>query len=151
MDGVLGDLIGPILDNAAVGLFINLCGLFFIVFSVALIFWTYRDAARRGGMPWFWALVVLIFNLAGWAIYLVVRPPELAEDARERELEIKAREVEIDRAGSLCPACHRPVEKDFLICPSCMKTLRAECANCKRALKLDWTVCPYCKTEQRPL
>lgn len=148
MNGVLGELLGPILDNPVVGLISNLCGLFFLVFTVALIFWTYRDAVRRGAMPWFWALVVLIFNLAGWAIYMVVRPPELAEDALERELEIKAREVEIDRAGSLCPACHKPIEKDFLICPSCMKKLRAECSNCKRALKLDWTVCPYCRTEQ---
>ncbi len=148
MEEVFGEILQPILDNAAVRMVSNLCLLFFAVFSVALIFWTWRDAARRGAMPWFWALVVLIFNVFGWAIYMVVRPPEYAEDARERELEIRARETELLREGQTCPACFKPVDDDYLICPSCMKKLRKECTNCNRALKLDWQVCPYCKTKQ---
>ncbi|MBN1193470.1 MAG: zinc ribbon domain-containing protein [Coriobacteriia bacterium] len=148
MDGVFDGLLDPILNHPAVSLATNLCALFFVVFSAALIFWTWRDARRRGAMPWFWALVVLLFNILGWMIYMVVRPPEYTEDARERELEIKAREVELVRGAATCPACFKPVEPDFLICPSCMKKLRKECVSCGRALKLDWLVCPYCKTKQ---
>lgn len=148
MDDMFGELLEPILTHPAVALTKNLCLLFFVVFSVALIFWTWRDAERRGAMPWFWALVVLLFNVFGWVIYMVVRPPEYADDARERELEILAREAELAREAATCPACFKPVEPDFLICPSCMKKLRKECTNCNRALKLDWQVCPYCKTKQ---
>lgn len=148
MDELFGELLDPILNNAAVKLTGNLCLLFFVVFSVALIFWTWRDAERRGAMPWFWGLVVLLFNVFGWMIYMIVRPPESADDAHERDLEIRAREAEILRDGQTCPACFKPVEKDFLICPSCMKKLRKECISCDRPLKLDWAVCPYCKTKQ---
>ena len=148
MDDLFGEILDPILNSPAVSLATNLCLLFFVVFSVALIFWTWRDAERRSAMSWFWALVVLLFNVFGWMIYMVVRPPEYAEDARERELEIRSREAELAREAATCPACFKPVEPDFLICPSCMKKLRKECVNCNRALRLDWQVCPYCKTKQ---
>ncbi|MCE5203155.1 MAG: zinc ribbon domain-containing protein [Coriobacteriales bacterium] len=148
MDSVVSELLGPILNNPVVKLSQRLCWLFFAVFTVALVFWTWRDANRRGAMPWFWALVVVLFNVAGWAIYMVVRPPESLEDARERELEIRAREAELAREDPVCPACLKPVDNDFLICPSCMKKLKKECISCGRPLKLDWSVCPYCKTKQ---
>lgn len=148
MGDLFGEVLGPILNNPLVELVRSLCVLFLVVFWAALVFWTWRDAQRRGAMPWFWALAGIMFPLAGWAIYMVVRPPEYADDARERELEIRAREVELLREGQTCPSCQKPIEPDFLICPSCMKKLRKECIECKRALKLDWAVCPYCKTKQ---
>lgn len=144
----MGELLDPILKSAEFVLARNLCVLFFVVLDVALIFWTYRDANRRGAMGWFWALAVAMFPLAGWLIYLVVRPPEFADDARERELEIRAKEISLVRDYESCPACYKPVEKDFLICPSCMKKLKKPCTECGRALKLNWGVCPYCKTKQ---
>ena len=110
----MGDLFSPIVTHPLFILVRNLCMLFFVVLSVALIFWTWRDAERRGAMPWFWALVVLLFTFFGWMIYMVVRPPEFADDARERELEIRAKEAALARDDASCPACFRPVEPDFL-------------------------------------
>ena len=144
----MGDLITPIITHPLFKLGQNLCVLFFIVLTVALVFWTYRDAEHRGAMGWFWALVVLIFNVFGWLIYLVVRPPEYEEDVRERELEIRAKELSLERDLESCPACFKPVERDFLICPYCMKKLRKSCIECERPLQLKWNVCPYCKTKQ---
>lgn len=145
---MFNELLQPILDHPLVQLSQRLCWLFFVIFSLALVFWTWRDAERRGAMSWFWALVVLLFNVPGWIVYMVVRPPESLADARERELEIRAREAELQRRFPSCPACLKPVEDDYLICPSCMKKLKKECISCGKALKLDWTVCPYCKTKQ---
>lgn len=145
---MVSELLRPVLDNPLVQLSQRLCWLFFIIFTLALVFWTWRDAERRGAMAWFWALVVLLFNIPGWIVYMVVRPPESLADARERELEIRAREAELQRRFPVCPACMKPVEEDYLICPSCMKKLKKECIGCGRPLKLDWTVCPYCKTKQ---
>lgn len=144
----MGDLLGPITSSPLFALTRQLCILFFVVLEVALIFWTYRDAESRGAMGWFWALVVLIFNVFGWIIYLVVRPPEHAADARERDLEIRAKEITLARDLESCPACYKPVERDFLICPYCMKKLKKPCVECEKALKLNWNVCPYCKTKQ---
>ncbi|MBS3956787.1 MAG: zinc ribbon domain-containing protein [Clostridiales bacterium] len=138
----------PITASAEFVLVRQLCTLFFVVLHIALVFWTYRDAERRGAMGWFWALAALIFPFAGWVVYLVVRPPEFAEDALERDLEIRAKEMQLQRDFESCPSCHKPVDNDFLICPSCMKKLRKPCIECERALKLNWSVCPYCRTKQ---
>jgi RNA polymerase subunit RPABC4/transcription elongation factor Spt4 len=144
----MGELLAPITTSPLFTLARQLCVLFGIVLTIALIFWTYRDAERRGAMGWFWGIVVLIFNVFGWLIYLVVRPPELEVDARERDLEIRAKELSLQRDLESCPACYKPVESDFLICPYCMKKLKKQCTACDRALKLNWNVCPYCRTKQ---
>jgi hypothetical protein len=144
----MGELITPIITHPLFILVRNLCTLFFIVLHIALVFWTYRDAARRGAMAWLWAVAALLFPIAGWIVYLVVRPPEFVDDARERDLEIRAKEVALARDYESCPACHRPVEREFLLCPYCMKKLRKPCIACGKALKLSWGVCPYCKTKQ---
>ena len=147
-----GDVLNPILSNPAFVLVRNLSALFAVVLYLAIAFWVYRDAERRGAMGWFWALVALIFfplfPYPGWIIYLVVRPAETVDDAHERDLEIRAKEAALSRDYEECPACFKPVEKDFLICPSCMKKLRKPCIECGRALRLPWTVCPFCKTKQ---
>lgn len=147
----MGDIFAPLLKEYGpiIQLTSQLCTLFFVVFDIALVFWTYRDANKRGAMGWFWALAALLFPIAGWIIYLVVRPPEYAEDARERDLEIRAKEIALSRDYETCPACFKPVDHDFLICPSCMKKLKNPCVECGKALKLNWGVCPYCKTKQQ--
>ena len=98
-------------------------------------------------MGWFWALTVFVFSVFGWAIYMVIRPPEYKADARERDLEIRAKEVALQRDLETCPACYKPVEKEFLICPYCMKKLRKPCVECGQALKLNWNVCPIKRSE----
>lgn len=148
MTEMLAGLLEPIITNRWVILGKDLCILFIAILWLATVFWTYRDAARRGALPWFWALVGVLFPFVGWTIYMVVRPPEVIDDARERDLEIRAREAEIQRHGQMCPACDAPIDPDFLICPSCMMTLRKECVSCGKALQLDWSVCPYCRTKQ---
>lgn len=39
------------------------------IVSLALAFWTYRDASERGANAIVWALVVFIFGLIGLVIY----------------------------------------------------------------------------------
>lgn len=144
----MGDLLAPVLESPQFELVSRLCILFSVVFWLALVFWTWRDANRRGAMGWFWGLAALVFPVAGWVIYLVVRPPEFLDDVHERDLEIRAKEITLSRDLETCPACYKPVERDFLICPYCMKKLRKSCTECGKALKLTWGVCPYCKTKQ---
>ena len=77
---MFNDLLGPIFSNPAFILARNLSGLFAVVLYGAIVFWTYRDAERRGAMGWFWALVTLIFfpffPYPGLIIYLIARPAE---------------------------------------------------------------------------
>lgn len=125
---------------------VSVSKVFFVILWLSLAFWTYRDAKRRGGMAGYWAIVVLIFFVFGYFIYLIVRPPEYAEEVKERDLEIKAKEAVISQADLVCPACLKQIERDFLICPYCLKKLKKSCPACEHALKLNWTICPYCQS-----
>lgn len=127
-------------------LMVRLFVLFLIILWLSLVYWTYRDAQRRGAMGVYWAVIVLLFNLFGWLVYLIVRPAEYVMDVKERELEIKEREILLNRSDLLCPSCRKPNDKDFLVCPYCLKKLRNTCPKCGRAVNLDWRMCPYCKT-----
>lgn len=126
-------------------LFTRMFSLFVIVIWMSLIYWTYRDAKRRGALSVYWAAVVLFFNIFGWFVYLIVRPPEYLDDVKERELEIRSQEAALDKSDLVCSSCFKPIEPDFLICPYCLKKLKESCPRCGRALRISWTVCPYCK------
>jgi RNA polymerase subunit RPABC4/transcription elongation factor Spt4 len=126
-------------------LIVNLLYLFAFVLYLSLAKWTYSDATRRGAMAFYWTIVTLLFPIAGWLVYLIVRPPEFLDDARERELEIKAKEALLNNGGGICPACYKPIEKDFLICPYCKVKLKKQCPSCSRPLQNNWAICPYCQ------
>lgn len=132
--------------SASFRLFVRLIILFSIVVWLSLVFWTYRDAQRRGALGFYWAVVVLIFNIFGWLVYLIIRPPEYIMDIKERELEIKEKRILLNRPDLFCPGCNKPVGKDFLVCPYCLKKLRNTCPKCDRPVNMDWRICPYCRT-----
>jgi hypothetical protein len=136
------------IDNAGVSLIVNLLILFVVVIWLALVYWTYADARRRMTDPMLvgCATAASLFPFVGTLVYLIVRPPEFLEDVRERELEMQAAEARLHAAGfQLCPYCDAEVERDFLVCPNCMRKLKDPCANCARPLEPAWRVCPYCE------
>jgi hypothetical protein len=75
---------------------------FVVLLWLALVYWTYQDARRRidspGPVAACVALSVLIPFL-GTVIYLIVRPPEYLDEARERELELLALEQRLGELG----------------------------------------------------
>jgi hypothetical protein len=138
------------IESSGLTLVIDLLILFVAVLYLSLIYWTYTDARRRIADPMLvgCATAASLFPFVGTIIYLVLRPPEYLEDARERELEtqaIEARLEELDR--DLCPYCDYRIERDFVSCPACLRKLKERCAGCQRPLERDWAICPYCETE----
>jgi hypothetical protein len=75
---------------------------FVVLLWFALVYWTRQDARRRiespGAVAACVALSVLIPFL-GTVIYLIVRPPEYLDEARERELELLALEQRLGELG----------------------------------------------------
>ena len=123
--------------------------LLFIILWIALVYWTFTDAGRRGAMSIFWGIVAVIFPYLGTLIYLIVRPPEYLAESRERELELAVLERELRNNIHLCPNCRNLVEKDYIICPVCNWELKRPCVNCERPMNMEWETCPYCGTDQR--
>jgi hypothetical protein len=138
------------IESSGLTLVIDLLILFVVVLYLSLIYWTYTDARRRITDPMLvgCATAASLFPFVGTIIYLVLRPPEYLEDARERELEtqaIEARLEDLDRG--LCPYCDYKIEREFVVCPACLRKLKERCAGCQRPLERDWAICPYCETE----
>jgi predicted amidophosphoribosyltransferase len=75
------------------------------------------------------------------------RPPEYLEDARERQLEIKAMEERLAQLDHRCPVCRARVESQYLVCPVCTTRLRHACPSCGQPVESLWQICPYCATE----
>ena len=138
------------IESDLFSLVVNLVLLFLIVLWVALTWFTYADARRRISDPilvWC-ATAASLFPFAGTIVYMIVRPPEYLEDARERELEIQAAEARLFTAGlAYCPKCDGEVRDDYLRCPACTTKLRDACTGCSKPLDPDWRICPYCETE----
>lgn len=127
----------------------QLLGLLIVIFWIALVYWTYTDASRRGAVAILWGIVAVVFPFIGTLIYLIVRPPEYELDARERELELAVLERELRSRVLLCPNCRALVEKDYLICPECEWELKKPCINCEKPLDMNWETCPFCGINQQ--
>src|SRR5262245_60706367 len=75
---------------------------FVVLLWLALAYWTFQDARRRFESPIAVAGCVALSVLLpffGSIIYLIVRPPEYLDEARERELELLALERRLGELG----------------------------------------------------
>jgi hypothetical protein len=140
------------ITNSGLNLFVNLVVLFLVVVWIALIAWTFLDARRRIKDP---VLVVCatgasLFPFVGSIVYSILRPPEFLDDARERELEIRASELRVKQLEEQsCPNCAYPIERTYLRCPNCRARVKDPCENCEKPIDPRWVVCPYCEMPQR--
>ena len=138
------------INNDALNRIVSLLILFVVVIWLALVYWTYSDARRRIADPMLvgCATAASLFPFLGTIVYTIVRPPEYLEDARERELEIKAAEARVQVLKSrTCRNCGAAVEPSFLRCPNCRQKLRQPCRSCSKPLDPLWKICPYCESE----
>lgn len=137
------------IDSDALNLTVNLLVLSLGVVYLALVVWTYFDAKRRMEDAVLITCSVgasLLFPFIGTVIYSILRPPELLEDARERELEIRAAELRVKQlTEQSCPNCGYPIERAFLRCPSCQVRLKDPCPSCGKPVDPRWALCPYCE------
>ena len=91
-----------------------------------------------------WMIIGLIPG-AGIIAYLLLRPPMLAMDRDEQELEVALKQRELMRYGE-CVKCGYPVMDDYILCPNCQTQLRNMCPRCGKPMEPSWPVCPYCTT-----
>lgn len=123
--------------------------LLFVAVWLALVYWTFADASRRGALRYLWGILAVVVPFVGTLIYVIVRPPEYELDRRERELELAVLERDLRNRVLLCPNCRSVVERDYFVCPECRWELKKPCIACERPLDLKWETCPYCRSDQR--
>ena len=94
--------ISSFFDSGLWSLITVLLQVFVVLLWVALAYWTYQDARRRIQSPGLVAGCValsVLIPFLGSIIYLIVRPPEYLDEARERELELLALEQRLGELG----------------------------------------------------
>lgn len=121
------------------------------VLWLALVIWTYKDARKRIDdlvIVIVAVLTSLVLPYMGTLIYAILRPAEYLAETRERELEMRAMEQELQIMRA-CPSCGEVIKPDYVACPTCRRALRATCPTCDRVLEPTWKLCPYCGQDPR--
>jgi RNA polymerase subunit RPABC4/transcription elongation factor Spt4 len=135
LQGLVGPLIG--------------CSIaFFVIFSLSIVIWTFRDIRSRTQdflTQILATVLVAVFNVGGLFIYMILRPRQTLAEIYERQLEEESLLAEMTERQT-CTNCHARIEGDFQVCPSCGQKLKRPCPKCERLLELRWTFCPYCAT-----
>src|SRR5215210_7226548 len=94
------------ITDDGLNLAVNLVILVLVVLWLALAYWTFADARRRIADPILvtTASVLGLVPFFGPLIYTILRPPELLEDVREREIETQASELRMRHlVAQSCP------------------------------------------------
>jgi hypothetical protein len=76
--------------------------IFVVLLWIALAYWTWQDARKRIESPGLIAgcvALAIVLPFLGAIIYLVIRPPQYLDEARERELELLALEQRLGELG----------------------------------------------------
>ncbi len=144
------DAIGGFFENPIVQLSIQMVAVYFVILWLASAYWAFRDMQQRSENPVLpyvaSALIVLftpVFFVFGVIVYRIVRPHEKIGEVYERNLAEEALLAEVE-AIHTCPACHRLINDEWIICPGCRTRLSRVCANCGRLVGLDWSLCAWC-------
>ena len=73
-------------------------------------------------------LLLIILAVVLWLILAELEPEHNAEEQIE----------------AACPACHRGVDIDWMVCPHCQQRLREACVHCHKGKLINHQYCPFC-------
>ena len=153
MDEILdtiGDTISGFFENPIVELALQSIAVYICILWLASAYWAFRDMQQRSEnpvLPYLAAALIVLFTpvlfVFGVIVYRIVRPHEKIAEVYERNLAEEALLAEVESIKS-CPACHRRINEEWIICPTCRTRLNRVCANCGRLVGLDWSLCAWC-------
>jgi len=146
----IGSTIGGFFGNPAVQFGLRAAAVYVVGLWLASAYWAFRDLQGRTDnpvAPYLAASLVILFTpvffVLAVVVYRIVRPHERIGDVNERALAEEALLNEVESVPH-CPGCHRRINAEWLICPSCRTRLNRVCPNCSRLVGLDWSLCAWC-------
>jgi hypothetical protein len=155
MDGIgdaIGEAIAGVFAHPIVGLGLRLIAAYIVLVWLAAALWAFVDMRRRttnllaayASAAMIIVASPLLFPLAV-IVHRIVRPDGLISERRLTELREMA--LEAEASGPRCPDCNRSVDEEWLICPTCRRTLGHRCQRCGRTAGIDWPACAWCGQE----
>ncbi|MCQ2752242.1 MAG: zinc ribbon domain-containing protein [Coriobacteriales bacterium] len=121
--------------------FAIVCIILIFIYLLA-IYWVHNDAKERGANAKVWTIIAII-PIAGLIAYCLLRPKftYAEQDEINRDMELTSRQL---RNYGNCSKCSYPIERNYIVCPSCGSKLRNVCNHCGYILEPDWAFCPAC-------
>src|SRR3954453_3343319 len=139
MDEILntiGDTIGGFFSNPIVEFALQSIAVYICILWLAGGDWAFRGMQLGGenpGLPSPAAALIVLFTpvlfVFGVIVYRIVRPQEKIAEVYERNLAEEALLAEVESIKS-CPACHRRINDEWIICPTCPTRLNHGGADC---------------------
>jgi cytochrome bd-type quinol oxidase subunit 2 len=86
--------------------------LLWLIISILLCVWVYRDAESRGMSGPLWLIIVILTGIIGLIIYLIVR--------KEKQGPLGAATTPVTR---VCTSCGRAISPGVKFCPHCGKEI----------------------------
>jgi RNA polymerase subunit RPABC4/transcription elongation factor Spt4 len=146
----IGETIGDFFANPIVTFALQAIAVYIVILWLAAAYWAFRDMQLRSEnpvLPYLAAALIVLFTpvlfMFGVVVYRIVRPQEKIGEVYERNLAEEALLAEVESIKT-CPACHRRIQDEWIICPTCRTRLNRVCANCGRLVGLDWSLCAWC-------
>ena len=146
----IGTAIGGFFGNPIVQFGLKASAVYVVGLWLASAYWAFRDLQGRTDnpvAPYLAASLVILFTpvffVLAVIIYRIVRPHERIGDVNERALAEEALLNEVESVPH-CPGCHRRINDEWLLCPSCRTRLHRVCPNCSRLVGLEWSLCAWC-------
>jgi RNA polymerase subunit RPABC4/transcription elongation factor Spt4 len=156
MDEILntiGETIGGFFANPLVQGTMQAFAVYVVILWLASAYWAFRDMQLRSEnpvLPYLASALIVLFTpvlfLFGVIVYKIIRPHEKIGEVYERNLAEEALLAEVE-AIKTCPACHKRIHEEWIICPACRTRLNRVCPNCERLVGLDWSLCAWCGKE----
>lgn len=99
----------------------------YMVTTVLIGVWIYRDAKKRDMDAILWTLLaILLPSYIGVIVYFASRTKEKIY---------------------VCPRCGCNVKEDYVFCPECALQFKRKCKSCGLICEERWSSCPRCATE----
>jgi hypothetical protein len=140
----IGSAIGGFFGSPVVQFGLRAAAVYIVGLWLASAYWAFRDLQGRTDnpvAPYLAASLVILFTpvffVLAVVIYRIVRPHERIGDVNERALAEEALLNEVESVPH-CPGCHRRINEEWLLCPSCRTRLNRVCPNCSRLVGLEW-------------
>ena len=148
--GQIGDTVGGIFESPIVQFGLRMIGVYLVILWLATAYWAFRDMQQRSAnaiLPYLAAAGIILFTpvffIFGVWVYKIIRPHDKIGEVWERNLAEEALLAEVESVKT-CPACHKRIHDEWIICPTCRTRLNRVCPNCSRLVGLDWSLCAWC-------
>lgn len=103
----------------------------YMVTTVLIGVWIYRDAKKRDMDAVLWTLLaILLPSFIGVIVYFASRTKEKLYS---------------------CPRCGGRVKEDYAFCPKCSLQFKRKCKSCGLTCDERWTACPRCSEALEPI